>query len=95
MYGKNGTANNVASNFIKFWPAGPFQGQPAEVISDANYNYFSNAAGKNDLKSVYISQPYLDFKDGSNQMIFSISRTLNVSNIINAMVFFIIQIKLS
>lgn len=65
MFAKNGTSNNIPANFIKYWPSGPFQGKPSEVVSSANYNFFSNAAIKYG-NSAYISQPYLDFKDVSN-----------------------------
>jgi hypothetical protein len=64
MFAKNGTSNNIPANFIKFWPNGPYSGRPAEVVSSANYNYFANANTKSG-DTVYISPPYLDFKDGS------------------------------
>ena len=90
MFAKNGTANNVASNFVKFWPSGPYTGKPAEIVSTANYNFFTLARGLTG-GPVLISQPYLDFKDGSNEIIFSLSRTVDLSSTIsNAMLFFIV-----
>lgn len=45
---------------------------------------------------MYISQPYLDFKDGSSEVVFSLSRTIDLSTSNpNSMLFFIVEVRAS